>query len=61
MYSYDESTDSVWVSSSGQLMQLPVDAQAWIGRTCQIATRQLADDEWSRFVPGGDAQPPTCS
>lgn len=33
MYSYDESTDSVWVSSSGQLMQLPVDAQAWIGRT----------------------------
>ncbi|MEM9039875.1 MAG: BTAD domain-containing putative transcriptional regulator [Actinomycetota bacterium] len=50
---YDEATDSIWVSTSGQVLQLPLSANSWIERACAITLRDLTPDEWDRFVPGG--------
>jgi hypothetical protein len=33
---------------------------AWIDRACEIAGRELTDDEWQRYVGDGDA-PELCS
>jgi WD40 repeat protein len=50
---YDDTTDSIWVSTSGQLVQLPLSADTWIERACAITARDLTQEEWDRLVPGG--------
>ena len=50
---YDEATDSLWVSSSGQLLQIPLNPERWIERACEVVGRDLTQEEWDRYVPGG--------
>jgi serine/threonine protein kinase/WD40 repeat protein len=53
---YDESTGSVWVFTSGRMIEIPLAAQQWIERACSFVNRDLTADEWTRYVPG-DATP----
>lgn len=49
---YDESTESVWVVSTGRLLRVPLEPERWIERACEIVGRDLTQDEWDRHVPG---------
>ncbi|MFK8024255.1 MAG: protein kinase [Ilumatobacter sp.] len=49
---YDAESDTVWVASSGQVIQLPIDPGQWVDRACELAGRDFTADEWERFVPG---------
>lgn len=57
---YDPATDSLWITSSGQLLQIPVDPRRWIDRACEIVGRDLTDDEWARYVPGDGPRQTAC-
>ena len=57
---YDEATESIWVASSGKLLQILVDPERWIERACKIVGRDLTQDEWDRFVPGGGPVQSAC-
>ena len=58
---YDESTDSVWIATSGSIINVPLDANQWIERACQIVGRNLTQDEWDRFVPTNRPLQPACA
>ena len=58
---YDESTDSIWVFTSGQLIEVPLDPARWIQRACEIVGRDLTVEEWNRYVPGDDAPQSACT
>ncbi len=49
---YDESSGSIWVYASGQLLEIPLSPERWVERACDIVGRNLTADEWQRFVPG---------
>jgi YD repeat-containing protein len=49
---YDEATDTIWVSSSGKLLQIPLDPELWLERACVAAGRNFTQEEWDRYVPG---------
>ncbi len=49
---YDETTESVWVATSGQVLEIPVDPDRLVERACEVVGRDLTKDEWNRFVPG---------
>lgn len=51
---YDPETDSVWVATSGLLMEVPLDPQRWVREACDLVGRDLTDDEWERWIPGDD-------
>jgi DNA-binding SARP family transcriptional activator/WD40 repeat protein/predicted Ser/Thr protein kinase len=53
---YDPETDSVWVATSGLLMEVPLDPQRWVQQACELVGRDLTADEWGRWVP--DDGPP---
>ncbi len=57
---YDEASDSIWVASSGRVLNIPLDPAAWIERACEIVSRDLTQDEWDRLVPGSDPLQPAC-
>jgi len=57
---YDEATDSIWVGSSGRVLQIPLDPQEWIARACEVVSRDLTQEEWERFVPGDEPLQPAC-
>ena len=57
---YDEASDSVWVASSGRVLQIPLDPERWIERACEIVSRDLTQDEWDRLVPGDEPLQPAC-
>ncbi|MEM9608489.1 MAG: protein kinase [Actinomycetota bacterium] len=57
---YDEENDSVWVVTSGQVIEVPLDPAAWIEQACATAGRELTPDEWARLVPGGEPQTSAC-
>ena len=58
---YDESTDSIWAFTSGQLIEVPLDPARWIKRACEIVGRDLTVEEWNRYVPGDDAPQSACT
>ncbi len=58
---YDEVTDSIWVASSDEIVQLPMDKDVWSERACEAAGRNLTQDEWDRLVPGGGSVQSACS
>lgn len=58
---YDEATESVWVASSGEVLQIPVQPQRWIERACEIVGRDLSQEEWDRYVPGGGSVESACA
>jgi hypothetical protein len=51
---YDSSSDSIWVFTSGRLIEVPLDPQRWVERACDIVGRDLTQDEWVRYVPGAN-------
>ena len=57
---YDETTESMWVSSSGKYLRIPLDPERWVERACEIVSRDLTEEEWDRFVPGDDLPRPAC-
>jgi WD40 repeat protein len=57
---YDESTDALWVSSSGRLLLLPLSPQRWVERACELVGRDFTQDEWDRFVPGDELLQSSC-
>jgi DNA-binding SARP family transcriptional activator/WD40 repeat protein len=58
---YDESTDTVWVATSGQILQFSLDPERWVERVCELVARELTADEWNRLVPGDTPQRPACA
>lgn len=58
---YDESTDSIWVATSGKLIQVPLDPAGWVARSCEIVGRGFTQDEWDRFVPGDEPVQSACA
>lgn len=58
---YDPETDSVWVATSGLLMEVPLDPQRWVQQACDLVGRELTEDEWERWIPGDDPPQSTCS
>jgi len=57
---YDESTDSIWVATSGKVLQFSLDPNRWVDRVCQLVSRELTADEWDRLVPGDVPQESAC-
>ncbi len=58
---YDASTDSVWVYTSGRLLEIPLDSSEWVARACEFVGRDLTAEEWTRFVPGDDTVRSGCA
>ena len=58
---YDEATETIWVSTSGKLLQIPLNPERWIEPACEIVGRDLTQDEWDRLVPGGGLVQSACS
>jgi serine/threonine protein kinase len=58
---YDDSTDTVWVATSGKILQFSLDPARWVERVCELISRELTVDEWDRLVPGETEQRPACS
>lgn len=52
---YDAESDSVWVTTSGQIIEIPLDPGVWVERACTIVGRDFTEEEWDRLVPGDDA------
>ena len=57
---YDETSDSMWVFTSGALIEVPLDPQRWVERACFIVRRDLTPEEWERHVPGDEAPRSAC-
>ena len=58
---YDETTESLWMGSSGKLLQVPMNPQAWVERACEIVGRDLTQDEWDRLVSRDQPLQSACS
>ena len=57
---YDPETDSIWVATSGLLMEVPLDPQRWIDEACELVGRDLTQDEWERWIPDGGTPRSAC-
>ena len=57
----DPSADSMWVSASGKLLEIPLTPELWITRACEVVGRDLTEAEWERFIPGGVPVQSACS
>jgi hypothetical protein len=58
---YDDSTETMWVASSGKYLGIPLNPERWVERACQIISRDLTQDEWDALVPGGEPLRPACA
>ncbi len=58
---YDEATDTIWVATSGKVLQFSLDPVRWVEQACELVSRELTADEWDRLVPGSAPQRPACS
>jgi WD40 repeat protein len=58
---YDEATDTVWVATSGQILQFSLDPERWVERVCELVARELTASEWERLVPGDEPQRTACA
>ena len=58
---YDAATDTVWVHTSGRLLQIPMDPAVWIEKACDVVGRELHGHEWENHVPWGEPQQPACT
>ena len=58
---YDEASDTIWVATSGKILQFSLDAERWIERVCGLVSRELTPGEWDRLVPGDAPQRAVCS
>ena len=51
--SYDVDTGSLWITESKRLIKLGLDPDVVLKRACEAVSRDLTQEEWDRFVPGG--------
>ena len=58
---YDPTTESIWVYTSGRLVEIPLSPERWVERACDIVGRDLTADEWERFVPGDEPVQSACA
>ena len=58
---YDEKSDSLWVNTSGKVLQVPLDPQHWVERACEVVGREMTLNEWTQFVPGDSSLESSCS
>lgn len=58
---YDPSTGNLWMAAAGAIVEIPLEADQWVARACQIVGRDLTQDEWDRFVPGDQAPRSACN
>ncbi|MEM8746464.1 MAG: AAA family ATPase, partial [Actinomycetota bacterium] len=49
---FDQDADTIWVPVSGRLIEVPLTAERWIERACDLIGRDLTESEWRRYVPG---------
>lgn len=57
---YDEATETIWVTSSGKVLQIPVHPDRWVERACEIVGRDLTQEEWDCLVPGDETLQSAC-
>jgi len=57
---YDEASESIWVTSSGKILQIALNPDRWVERACAIVGRDFTQDEWDRLVPGGGEVQSAC-
>jgi hypothetical protein len=57
---YDADSDTIWVATSGLLLQLPLDRERWIARACDLVGRELTLEEWEANVPGDEPRRSVC-
>ena len=57
----DPSADSMWVTSSGKLLQIPLTGELWIRRACDVVGRDMTRAEWERLVPGSGPVQSACT
>ena len=57
----DEDTQSIWVASSGKLLQIPLSPQRWIERACEIIGHDFTQEAWDRYVPGNHPWQAACA
>ena len=51
---------TVWLATATEITEVQIDEDAWIDRACQLANRELTDEEWARFMPGQFERRPAC-
>lgn len=57
---FDSDRGTVWVASSGRLIEISLDPARWIDKACEFVERDLTRDEWNRYVPGDEPPRSTC-
>lgn len=57
---FDAESNSIWVASSGRLLNIPLDPAQWIERACSVVGRDLTQAEWERYVPGDEQRHSAC-
>lgn len=57
---FDADTNSIWVASSGKILNIPLDPAQWIAQACEAVGRNLTQDEWDRYVPGDEQRQSAC-
>ena len=58
---FDPERGTVWVASSGRLLEFSLDPARWIEQACEFVERDLTQDEWDRYVPGDEPLQSACS
>lgn len=57
---YDEETDSVWIAEPSRLINLPLNPAVVVAQACDIVGRDLTEEEWNLYVPGGGTVQSAC-
>lgn len=57
---FDADSNSIWVASSGKVLNIPLDPAQWIEQACDVVGRDLTQDEWDRYVPGDQQRQSAC-
>lgn len=58
---HDPSADTMWVSASGNLLEIPLTPELWIDRACEVVARDLTEAEWQRLIPDGGPVRSACN
>jgi len=53
--------NTVWLGQTDRWIEVPLDPHVWQDRACQLAGRELTDEEWAEFIPGDEPRRDICS
>ncbi|MFT7598655.1 MAG: WD40 repeat protein [Acidimicrobiales bacterium] len=57
---FDADSNSLWVASSGKVLNIPLDPAQWVQQACEVVGRDLTQDEWDRYVSGDKTRQSAC-